>query len=531
MSKRAVLYARISGDDRKNATSGVDGQLEECRKYATEKGYLIVEEFFEERDKHTSGADWLPELNKIIQLASKNKFDVLIVRELDRLARNRFKQMSVEIELGRHNISVEYAKGQYADTPEGRLLKGLMGEFAEFEREKIKERMVGGTLRSIKKGNIKVSNNPPYGYKVVKKNGLRVLAIVDEEANVVRLIFDLYANQNYTIYAIAKYLNENNIAKPRSTKRGWSHGALHNILKNESYIGNWYYRKTKWVKSLKSGKPISIPRPKNEWLLVKVPPIVSTSIFQRVQKRREENKRQNKQRKNTYALGGMLTCGHCGNGMSGITWKDKSGKQTYVCNLKHGKGRYEYAQPCNSPYYKVHEVDNAVWQWLKSILLSPERLRTELEKYQQLKAVEFKPLLDILKSSESKLSELLQEKERLIKAYTAGILSLDEIAIQKLDIDKRIENLTQSVDQLKVELKTKLLSEEEQQSIEEIAMQVREGADFTDDSQKTQREIYKLIHMHVTLNTTDGQKWADVSCMFGKKRLPAAYTANDSGYP
>ena len=63
----------LVGDDRKYATSGVDGQLDDCRKYANEKGYLVVKEFAEDRDKHTSGAIWLPELNKIIKLADKNK--------------------------------------------------------------------------------------------------------------------------------------------------------------------------------------------------------------------------------------------------------------------------------------------------------------------------------------------------------------------------------------------------------------------------------------------------------------------------
>lgn len=59
---KAVLYARVSGDDSKYATSGIDSQLKDCRKYAQAKGYEIVGEYFETPDKATSGADWLPEL-------------------------------------------------------------------------------------------------------------------------------------------------------------------------------------------------------------------------------------------------------------------------------------------------------------------------------------------------------------------------------------------------------------------------------------------------------------------------------------
>lgn len=150
MSKRAVLYARVSGDDRKYATSGIDSQLADCRKYAENKGYQVISEHCETRDKQTSGAAWLPELDNIIKLAKQGHFNVLIVREIDRLARNRFKQLSTEIRLQSSGVSIEYVIGQFEDSAEGRLLKGLMSEFAEYEREKIRERTIRGIERSVR---------------------------------------------------------------------------------------------------------------------------------------------------------------------------------------------------------------------------------------------------------------------------------------------------------------------------------------------------------------------------------------------
>lgn len=81
--KRAILYARVSGDDRRNATSSIEGQLADCRKYAGQRGYSIVGEAFEEPDKNTSGADWLPELDRLIRLAPSGTYDVIICREVD----------------------------------------------------------------------------------------------------------------------------------------------------------------------------------------------------------------------------------------------------------------------------------------------------------------------------------------------------------------------------------------------------------------------------------------------------------------
>ena len=57
--------------------------------------------------------------------------------------------MATEIELENHGVRVEYAIGQYADTDEGRLLKGLVSEFAEYERSKIRRRTHNGKLRSV----------------------------------------------------------------------------------------------------------------------------------------------------------------------------------------------------------------------------------------------------------------------------------------------------------------------------------------------------------------------------------------------
>ena len=206
--KRAVLYARVSGDDRNYATSGIESQIADCRKYAQEHEYQIVGEHFETPDKQTSGADWLPEIEKILKLAQKNSFDVLIVREIDRLARNRFKQMAIEIELQSHGIEIEYLIGQYENTPEGRLLKGLMSEFAEYEREKTRERTKHGMLRSVAAGNIMTGGSKaPYGYDLVKNNGRRTLAINKAESEIVRTIFDLYANELYTLHGICNYLD------------------------------------------------------------------------------------------------------------------------------------------------------------------------------------------------------------------------------------------------------------------------------------------------------------------------------------
>lgn len=528
MTKRAIVYARVSGDDRHNVTSSIDGQLELCRDHANKKGYQIVGEYFEERERRTSGADWLPELEKVIKLARQGLFDVLIARGVDRLARNRFKQLSVKNALNRAGVQIEYVKQQFDNTPEGRFLEGVMAEFAEFEREQIRGRIVSGIHRSVAAGNVKLGeNNAPYGYIVAHVNDLRTLVEDKKEAAIVRIIYDMYVNQGYSIHAILTWLNEHKIPKPSRTgnrrqlwtKEEWSLGTLNFILSNETYVGRWYYGKTTVTKDARTGKTIRVERPREEWVLVKVPALISEDIFQAAQRRRKENKRRmGKQNRRVYALGGMLTCGHCGRGVAGITHDIYP---YYICTSRHNAKRFGIA--CDNRNFSVKKTDATIWQWVKSILLEPERLQQALHDYQEQKSASFEPILNLIKGNREKLGELQKEKERLIKAYAGGVLTLDEIATQKTLLDKQILDMQQATFHLEGEIEVATLTQGEIRAIEDYAELIRTGADAADDDPKIQRKIYQLLELKATLSHVDGERWADVTCILGEQHLSAEF--------
>ena len=87
MAKRAVLYARVSGDDRGKDGRNLKSQLDMCREYALAKGYTIIAELAED-DRGARGASFdLEQLSRALDMARAGEFDVLVVRELDRFAR------------------------------------------------------------------------------------------------------------------------------------------------------------------------------------------------------------------------------------------------------------------------------------------------------------------------------------------------------------------------------------------------------------------------------------------------------------
>lgn len=535
-AKRAVLYARVSGDDRKYATSGIESQLADCRKYARERGYNIVSEYYETPDKQTSGADWLPEIEAILKLAQQSAFDVLVVREIDRLARNRFKQMSVEIQLEAHGVKVEYVIGQYEDTAEGRLLKGLMGEFAEYERQKTMQRTQRGRLRSVAAGNITVGGSKaPYGYRLNTNGKKNTLEIHETEAEIVRTIFHLYVNELKTVHGIAVYLDEHNIPQPgrgnnhkkMRTKGIWSHGTVSELLSNETYVGRWYYRKTKRIKT-PDGKRRRIKRPKEEWLMVEVPAIVSEDLFEIAQRRKQENLRKKRNVKHyTYALSGILTCGYCGNGMGGYRrkWNGKV-YSYYYCNARRSVRQYGFK--CENPTYRTNVVDDAIWNWVKNVLLNPDVLRAQWERHRDQRTEELQPLISMVEANEAHLAALEQEKQRLIRAYTAGTLTLDEIATEKTRLDKEIGDVSQAIQELRADLEPRWPTEEEIETIERYAQHLQTGAALTDNDPEEQNKLYRLLQMEVTLTAeSKDRRYVDLSCILGEARLSTVSYTSD----
>ena len=322
--ERAVLYARVSADDRKNEGRNLeDGQLNLCREHSVHKGYNIILELAED-DRGASGYEIdLPKLNKVREMARNNEFDVLVVRELDRLSRNLAKQLIVEEELKRYGVRIEYVLAEYDDTPEGRLQKHIRATIAEYEREKIKERLVRGRRQSVKAGNVQVSDRPPYGYCVVTGDDNKTtLEPVEPETRIVKLIFEWYligdeTRRPLSLSKIAIKLTEMGIPTRGDTykhvckKRGygqWSRKTVYRILKRETYTGTWHFGKI--------GASETIP--------VKVPAIISQDVWEAAQLKLSKNKRwAGGNMKNQYLLSKRLTCGCCGYKMTGIARKYK----------------------------------------------------------------------------------------------------------------------------------------------------------------------------------------------------------------
>lgn len=512
--ERAINYGRVSGDDTKKEGRNIEGQLEMGREYCQEKGYRIIAELYEDPKKYTSGHDIdLPVLNQIREMAHNGEFDVLVVRELDRLSRNLAKQLIVEEELNRAGVRVEYVLAEYDDTPEGRLQKHIRATVAEYEREKIKERMVRGRRNKVKSGKPLVSGHPPYGYRI---DGNGELIIYEPEAAIIRIIFSWYVKDGLSSYAIVDRLNEMKAPPPtnsiRKNRLGWGQSTVNYILSSETYAGVWHYGKTNRHEGRKSS---------DQWLSITVPALISSETFEAVQDRKRQNKTNaQRNRKYDYLLSGRLKCICCGNSFTGQ-------ETTYYVPPRR-KGTH-YSQQCTLPYFHVAILDKLVWDWVKSILTDSTRLEKGLTEYRQKQEERNAPFVERLKVVDRLLSENRKQLERLLDLYLAGEFSREMLTERKERLEKIIASLEKEYGTLKRQLSDNELTEDQINDIKAFTEYVTEGIDLVNSKFPLKRRIIERLDVRVRATVENGKKVIYIECRVDKHTLIVPNAINSNG--
>ncbi len=522
MNKRAVLYARVSKDDTRNDDRNLEGQLDMCRQHAATQGWRIVAELAED-DRGASGVSLdLAQLNRIREMAQGGEFDVLVVREIDRLSRSLAKQLLVEDELNRNGVRIEYVLGEYSDTPEGSLNKNIKAVIAEYERLKIAERMTRGRRQIVKSGVVMLhGNRPPYGYRVSEDG--KGLVVLEPEAHVVRLIFAWHAEGDESgrklgRRAIARRLSEMAVPTWRDIHGGaakkrrvgeWSDGAVSGILTNETYVGHWHYGRRS-----SSGKR----NPRSHWLKVEVPPIITSELWEMTQERKKQNRAMAKRHaKHDYLMGKRLTCGQCGHKMYGRGVRRD--KRIYNCATRVGE---IVGQKCDLPYFDADQVDKAVWGWVKSFLSDPVALRDGLSAYQSEQEHANKPVHDRLAVVTGLIADNQARLERLLDLYLAGDFPKDMLVERKTGLETKLATLEKEQSQLTAQLKAHTLSHEQMSSLQGFAVRVAEGLEQADGSFEARRQIIEIMDVRGTLAVEEGEMVAYVRCLLGDNTVSIA---------
>jgi site-specific DNA recombinase len=423
---RAAIYARVSTEDQARNYS-LPSQIEAMRKFANEHGFEVVREFV---DEGVSGAILnRPALDDLREHIRQKIVDAVVVYDPDRLSRKLVHLMILAEECERHGVQLQFVTQAMGQNPEDKMLFGMKGLFAEYERTKLLERTTRGKLRKAKDGK-QPGGKHLYGYRLV--NGKH--EIYEEEAKIVRLIFDWLVKDGLTLYASQKRLNKLGIPSPMGRK-WWARATVYRIVANEAYAGSWHYNK----RCEKDGRDIK--RTKEEWVQIPIPAIISKDTFEQVQRRFEKNRTfALRNTRKEYLLSGLLVCSKCGRTYRG---KTSRGRAYYECRSKRADISPE---PCPSCSLRGDRIEPLVWETVSRLLSQPQLIIDQAEKDG------YKPL-EHLKANLNRVGHALAKKkietDRMLEAYKIGAIDLQTLK-QKID-DIRSEETRLKEEELRLE--------------------------------------------------------------------------------
>lgn len=460
-NKQIAIYARVSSSNQENEGT-IETQLSAIYAYAKDKGYVIIQEY---HDNGWSGDSIVrPNLDRLRVDAKKKFWNAVLIYDPDRLARRYSYQELVMDELREGGIEVLFVTTPAPTNGIEKILYGVQGLFAEYERAKIAERFRLGKVRKANEGHI-IASEAPYGYTFILKHGKRGDAdfrqgyyqVNEYEAEIVKRIFSWVAEDGLTIRALVRKLQEQGVA-PRKSKRGvWSTSTLCNLLRNKTYIGEGHFgascavvpinpiKKDAYRKIKKSSRR---NKPEGEWIKIPTPIIIDEKLFLHVQGRLKQNFQTSlRNAKNEYLLTSKIWC--------------SCGRRRIGEGALHGKYLYYrctdriYSFPlapnCTERGLNARIADGLVWEQITNLMSSPTLLMEQAKRWLNSQKDNKEHANINVETVKRELDKLKEQEDRYTKAYGAGLISMEQLKEYLKPIRDKTEVLVIQIDKAKLE--------------------------------------------------------------------------------
>lgn len=355
---RVTFYARVSTDMDAQLNS-LDNQVQYYTELIQSKpNWTFVPGYI---DEGISGGTTKKrdDFNRMIADAKAGRFDFIITKEISRFSRSTLDSIKYTQELLDYNVGVLFQNDNINtldSDSEFRLV--VMAGVAQDEIRKLSERIKFGFRQSIKNSRV-LGNDKLYGYD--KKNC--VMTINEEEAEIVRRVFDLYANHGLGTRKISQKLTEMGYTSREGN--AFNTLTIRHILENPKYKG-WYCGNKTQSLDYRTKKKVFLDE--SEWVMYPdptIPAIVSEELWDRANALYKERSRQMKEHSsgasyhNRYPYSGKIYCEEHGTTFHRQTLESSKGtKEVWQCKVYRTKGR----AACSAPQVRSAELDQVMAQ-------------------------------------------------------------------------------------------------------------------------------------------------------------------------
>ena len=442
--KKCFLYLRVSTEMQVDGYS-LEAQ-KNCLKKFAEREELVIAGVYEDAGKSGKSIEGRPAFRRMLSdIESGAGIDYVMVYKLSRFGRNAADILNSLELLQTYDVNlICIEEGIDSSQTSGKLLISVLSAVAEIERENILEQTMNGRREKARQG--KWNGGPaPYGYMIKDE----ILSINDEEAEIVRTIYDKYVNTRLGYSGIAKYFNLQGIKKtPRkeSDIEEFSAHFIQLLIDNPVYCGKIAYGRRS--KERVKGK-------KNEYKLVKQKEyclvdgqhegIISEELWQKAQEKRlatgiKYSSKLGKER--AHLLTGIIKCPKCGCGMyaNRVCWTKKDGTYKEVMYYSCSRNKQSRGRHCDySANLKKTDIEPLVVEVIKK-LVQDEEFAVEIKRRIGVQ-VDTDKIDTELFNYENKLKEVEANKSRLER-------EIDTLPLGAAHRDRKILDMTTRLDAL-----------------------------------------------------------------------------------
>ncbi len=456
--RMAAIYARVSSEQQREANT-IASQTALLIEFAQGHDLEVPKEWVFEDDGYSGATLERPGLERVRDLAAEGQIQAVLAYSPDRLSRKYAYQILLMEELARNGVETLFIKSPQGASAEDQLLVQFQGMIAEYERAQILERSRRGKRHRAQSGEVSVMSGAPYGYRYLRKTDEAPAAyvVLEAEACVVARIYEMYTVDGLSIGEITRRLNAEGIPTRKASAR-WERSTVWAVLRNSAYRGIACFGKTRVASRTRVIRPqrrrgVITPsmtagheRPREEWIEIPVPALVSEDSFARAQELLQENKVRSRRRTiEPSIVQGMVSCQKCGYAFSRTSTQTSARNIHYYKCIGSDSWRKLGGPVCdNGRFVRQDLLDQIVWTEVIKLLEDPTLIQQELDRRLAV-ARTSDPTKKREQSLQRELVHVGKIIERLLSAYQEALMSIEQLR-------ERMPGLRQREQALRAEL-------------------------------------------------------------------------------
>lgn len=480
--KKVAAYCRVSTDNEDQANS-FESQQRYFRQYIERNPDWELYEIFADEGISGTNTKKRKEFNRMIACAKNGDFNLIITKEISRFARNTLDSIFYTRDLKKHGVGVIFMNdGINTMDGDAELRLAIMSSIAQEESRKTSERVKWGQKRQMEQGV--VFGRSMLGYDV--KDGK--MAINEEGAKIVRLIFHKFVDEGKGTHVIARELREEGI-KPMRVKE-WQNTVILRVIRNEKYCGDLVQKKTYTPDFLSHEKKYN--RGQEEFVIIKDhhKPIISRELFDKANRILDEKSLSQEgkaKHSNRYPFSGKIKCGRCGASYVARykTRKDGSKYKAWRCfeGAKHGSPHVDKAGNqvgCSGTSIRNEEAIHIMYLVCKQLTIDRKKISDNL-----IKTINKVISMDITGADTNALAEKIEtaKKKRtdLIDLYTSGDIDRNEFSSLRAKYDAEIDSLKSMVESIEKQQEAIAKQQELMADIQTAVNELISGIEYEDE--------------------------------------------------